>query len=581
MQSTQSTQSAESLLPKRDPDNGPEGNVLTAALVFVVALVLDGLSATPTTVALDVPTSLRTTALVLVCLVAAPPITAHWLFEQRGTAFVLLLLVAWVGNHEAALYARLSDALYTLGGCWGALFFFAHSAPCVLSNGRPVADANGRRENVLAFAAALLGYAGARIVRQGIAHAPTVLEFTATHSGITAPGLGVADDLVASALVFGGIVAISAAAIILMNHDALYEFGSSPVAASIAQLAAVAFTTALVVQIVGGSRMPHLRAIFGETACAGTADVCEAAFRARRLFAANSCSSSLWAVAVGLTALSFPYSRRCRTRKSCYEAEEARFRGISYTSGTILVISSMVVVGTLATYAPTTNMLPGAELVLLFVSIPVAFFGWAPIACLLHAAGFSIYVIARMGSLFGFSLRFLTHWCIAGSLIAVLLLAATTTASYAFQFLGSGFEFGRCLMEDATAICLTVLLSVQFFLINASLSLGAAYDGASLGDPADWTYAAVTGCVQHTISFFFAAALIASRFEPFNQNVNSAVLRVVWFASPGALFFLWGNYLLFGAIEALPYVSTGDSAALALAILASLAPWLAAGIVAC
>ena len=45
-----------------------EGNVVSAGAVFVASIVLDALTALPTTIVVDVPTSMRTTALVLTAL---------------------------------------------------------------------------------------------------------------------------------------------------------------------------------------------------------------------------------------------------------------------------------------------------------------------------------------------------------------------------------------------------------------------------------------------------------------------------------------------------------------------------------
>ena len=47
-----------------------EGNVVSACSVFVASVVLDALNALPSTIIVDVPTSLRTTALVLIALLA-------------------------------------------------------------------------------------------------------------------------------------------------------------------------------------------------------------------------------------------------------------------------------------------------------------------------------------------------------------------------------------------------------------------------------------------------------------------------------------------------------------------------------
>ncbi len=572
----------EPIVHKPSTPVGVEGNVLTAALVFVVALVLDGLSAIPTTTSLDVPTSLRTTALVLACLVAAPPITADWIFEQRGIAFVGLLIVAWVGLHEGALYSRLADAIYTLLGTWACVFFFSWSPPTTKQHGH---DENGRRENVIALCAAFLGYAGARILRQGFTHAVGVTGFTATHSGIVAQGYGIADDLSASVLVFGGIAAMGGAAVMLLNHDALYAHGSAPVSRVTGQLAAVLFTAALVVQIVSGSRAQHLAAVFGATACSGSYATCEVAYRTRRLFVANSCPAPLWATAVGLTIVSFPYSRRCRTRAKFYGPRSDRYSETSYASGLILLVASVIIVLVTLYYSPSDNYIPGLELLLLYGSIPLAWFGWAPLGCAVHLAGFVIYVVNRLGSVWGFDLTYLTHWIMASSLLLVAVLAVTTALSF-FLNLASIYSWCalphlRNIVEDVTAVTLVVFVSFQLFLVNASLSLSAAYDGSALEPATEWRHAAITSIVQHSLSFFFAAALVGGRFEPWNDGLNTTILRACWFGLPILVFGAWAVYLLSVGVSAMPYIQTGDPGALAVAILASLAPWVSAGVVVC
>ena len=67
-----------------------EANTVASACVFVLAIAVDALCALPAVGVADVPTSLRVTSLVLVALVAAPPVEAGLLFEQRFGAVLLL-----------------------------------------------------------------------------------------------------------------------------------------------------------------------------------------------------------------------------------------------------------------------------------------------------------------------------------------------------------------------------------------------------------------------------------------------------------------------------------------------------------
>ena len=51
-----------------------EGNVVACCCIFVSAVAFDALNALPTTIVADVPVSMRTTSLILVALIAAPPV---------------------------------------------------------------------------------------------------------------------------------------------------------------------------------------------------------------------------------------------------------------------------------------------------------------------------------------------------------------------------------------------------------------------------------------------------------------------------------------------------------------------------
>ena len=84
-----------------------EGNVISAGAVFAASIVLDALTALPTTVVVDVPTSLRTTALVLTAIVAAPPVDATHLELEAvfPRARVIHRLHAVVKRQDASIRA--------------------------------------------------------------------------------------------------------------------------------------------------------------------------------------------------------------------------------------------------------------------------------------------------------------------------------------------------------------------------------------------------------------------------------------------------------------------------------------------
>ena len=554
-----------------------EGNIVSAGAVFSASIVLDALTALPTTVVVDVPTSMRTSALVLAALVAAPPVEADFLFEQRGLACVLLLAVAFVGLHNGGVHARIADSLYALLCGWVVLLIFGISGPKPGDRGH---DAKGKRENVIALAAAFLGYSGARIVRSALYHPGEVTSFSASYEDIEARGYGVADDLVASALVFGGTLCVCAAGIVLLNHDAIYERGCEPVASVIAQLSVLIFSAAFVVQVACYARLDELEALFGNSACVGKIDVCENSFRARRLYTANSSPAALWACAVGLTIFAFPYDRRCRTRRDYFVqggGEHSDEREGAIGSGNVAVAASVVAVAVVYGYAD--SLWPALELLLLFFSIPVAWYSSTWIACALHATGMLVYTVGRLGSPLGFDLAFLTHWFVAATLLITLVLAVTTFISWLLY--SSCISTGRYIvwLENATALLIVALVSIQLFLTIASLAIISGYDG-SMMETASWRSASLQWVTQHSLGFFFSAALVGGRFEPQNERISRWLLRLVWFAVPILLGAAWA-FTLFAQASFAPYGTTGDAASIVIATLAATLPWVLSGVVMC
>jgi len=574
---------ADAPAPARTPDKLldlleiTEGNVVSAGSVFAASVVLDALTALPTTIVVDVPTSMRTSALVLAALVAAPPVEADFLFEQRGLACVLLLATAFAGLHNGGVNARIADSLYALFCGWAVLLIFGISGPKPGDRGH---DAKGKRENVIALAGAFLGYAGARIVRCGLYHAGEVTSFSASHEDIETRGYALADDLVASALVFGGTLCVCAAGIVLLNHDAIYEHGCEPVASVVAQLSVLIFSAAFVVQVAGFARIDELEALFGDSACVGDVGVCKNSFRARRLYTSNSSPAALWACAVGLTIFAFPNDRRCRTRRSYFAETSPRRsdeRDGATGSGNVAIVASIVAV--LVVYGYADSIWPALELLLLFFSIPVAWYSSTWIACALHASGMVIYTVGRLGSPLGFDLSFLTHWFVSATLLITIVLAVTTFISWLLY--SSCVSRGRYIawLENATALLLVALVSIQLFLTIASLAIISGYDG-SLMKTVSWRSASLQWVTQHSLGFFFSAALVGGRFEVHNERIDRWLLRLVWFAVPILLGAAWA-FTLFARADFVPYGTTGDAASIVIATLAATLPWVLSGIVMC
>jgi hypothetical protein len=552
-----------------------EGNVVSACSVFVASVVLDALNALPSTIVADVPTSLRTTALVLIALVAAPPVDPNLLFEQRGIAGMCLFTSAFVGLHQGGVNARIADALYSLLCGWAVLLIFGVSGP---KPGQRGYDARGKRENVLALAAGFLGYSGARIVRAAMYHAGEVTSFSAKYEDISSRGYAMADDLVSCALAFGGTLCVCAAVIILINHDEIYDHGCAPIASVVAQLSILIFVSAFVVQIACYARIDELEALFGDSACVGEADVCNNSYRARRLYTANSSPAALWSCAVGLTILAFPHDRRCKTRRDYFlHPEDPEARASAWGSGNVALASSVVALLVVLNY--TDAWWPSLELLLLFFSIPVAWYSSTALACALHAAGMLAYTVGRLGSPLGFDLTYLTHWFVAATLLITIALAVTTFISWALY--ASCCSTGRYIqwLENATALLIVALVSLQLFLIIASLAVISGYDGGRI-NVTSWSSASLQWVTQHSLGFFFSAALVGGRFECQNERIQKWLLQTVWFCVPIALAVLW-LVTLFSTATWAPYGTTGDISSIVIATLAALLPWGITGVVIC
>ena len=557
-----------------------EGNVVAACAIFASSIAFDALNALPTTVVADVPVSLRTTSLVLVALIAAPPIESHFLFEQRALACVLLAFSAWGGLHHGGPNARVADATYCLLGGWATILIYGISGP---KQGERGYDGRGRRENAVALASGFLGYAGLRIVRASVSHAAEVVQFSVSDQDVFVRGYALADDLVAAALGFGGVICISAAMIILANHDLVYERGCTPVCRILGMLSVFVFTAAFVVQIASYARLEEMSALFGEASCTGLRDVCEMTYRSRRMYSSNSSPATLWACAVGLTIFAFPHEGRCRTRRDYYCTHEDENASVeaSRAAGWLAILSAFVAIVAVWYFSDGTSTVASIELLLLYFSIPAGWFGDTTIACTLHAAGIAVYTISRLGTAFGFDLTYLTHWNVAATLLITLMLAFTTGISKFLYVSCCSRERYVVWIEYLTVTGLVALLSMQLSLTIGALGIVSGYEGSAFGDSSrGWRVTSFEWATQHCISFFFAAALVGGRYECRSPCVSRWCLKAIWFSVPIVLVVAWIVAMIV-VDSPVPYAATGDVLSLGLSALAAIVPWIVVGNVVC
>jgi len=610
-------------LSELDPPSGrpqvlSEGNTVAAAGVLIYAVVLDALTSVPTAVQADVPAALRTSGFVLVAFVAAPPVDGRDLFEQRTIATLLLLGPVFLGLHQAELHARLADGVFSALAGYALLSFYVFSG---LKPGHRLYDRNGQRENVVALVGALLVYVGLRIVRAGFAHSTEVVGFRFAHEEFQLPGLAIADDVVAVTSAFGGALVACSGVLILLNHDSVYVFGSEPVGPLAAVMALLVFVSAFVQLLASLGAMDELDALFGERACVGSAETCAAAYRARRFHFANALgpSAPLMASAVALTILAYTRERRCDSRVAYFERRvaaaartetlaeqngadataaqrhlaeayvemevelDALLQSASQGSALVAVASVGVAVAAIWLLADgfRDDWLAGVETLLLFVSIAVAWWGSTALACFLHGTGLTLYSTRRLDSPFGFDTAYYTHSSNAVTLALIYLMVVTTGIT---QLL-----FASCCsrrkwvewIESLTVAALVAVTSIQLFLTLATLGAMAGFEGGTLeGGDTSWAAYSTKWVIQHSVSFFFAAALVGTRYEHHIGSLSAFWMRVLWVAGPVVCIVVWIVGWASSGAES-PYAEMTNGAVTALGVVCSLLPWAFVGAVLC
>ena len=282
-----------------------------------------------------------------------------------------------------------------------------------------------------------------------------------------------------------------------------------------------------------------------------------------------------------MTIFAFPYNRRCRSRRDyhAYLEEEHALRGAANASGLLAAGSFLVALLVVWFYTDDVSWWPSIELMLLYVSIPVAWFGSTWIACVLHAAGIMAYTVGRAGSAFGYDFTYLTHWFVAASLVLVLVLSVTTFVSWLLYSSCVSEERFIPWLENVTALSLVTLVSIQLFLTIASLAIVSGYDGGLVEDTASWRAASLQWCTQHTITFFFSAALVGGRFEVHNDSIRRWVRG--WCGLPSPCWAAGWSVSVAVSASSIPYGATGDGTPFVIATLAAALPWFVTGVVVC
>lgn len=525
-----------------------EGNVVGALFVLITGVVLDALCMLPGMILADVPASFRTTSLVLVVLLGAPAIskTRVYVLEQRAILALLLATSAFIGMNRAEATARNADALFAMIGCLAAIV-------ATVTNGAVQADGldhrKHAREHMSALFAALSFYLGMRCVRNAFSLPGDILGFSVSHDEFDVRGYGVSNELTAAGLAFAGSVTAAFGMVVLLNHDMVVITGSQGLSTVAGVLACAGFAGAFATQISSYALMEQLPALFTEAACDGDYDECRAAYRARRLFVASNNSSVSWIGVIAITVYGFTNLRRFTTRKQHYEYAPDLWASANIASVAALVVSVFVVFWFLDG-AHSMNF-SDLELTLLLSSIPTAIFGWSITACALHLGGQGIYVGTRIASTYGFLWTYFTHHSIIATIALTAGVLICSSLSFALYTLNNGKLYMESL-ERFNGALLTALVSVQLFLTIATMAMSSGYSGIRYEDgKGSWRVSGYEFSVQHSISFFFCAALYATRWE--HSHLSQLQRRIAWFALPPLLGFTWLICIAVLSHEGSPY----------------------------
>jgi hypothetical protein len=438
--------------------------------------------------------------------------------------------------------------------------------------------------------------------------------------------------VLATSVAFGGTIVACQGLLMLLNHDLVYVFGSEPISASSATLSVAVFASAFVALLASIASMNHLNAVFGPSACVGDSTVCAGAYRTRRFHFANAVgpTGGLMACAVAMTILAYSNQRRCDSRRRFYKIEvdllqqtgllkdadakepdnaadddasrvaaetelaaaERRIRREldelvrAANSGSAALSAVAFVVAALAVWflvdGIEDDIVTGAESLLLFASVVVAWWSNTTLACLLHAVGLSLYAYRRLDDPFQFDTSYFTYTTMAITLGIVYALSVTTLVAHLLYASCCSRKRWIEWVDFLTASLIMALVSIQLILTLATLGAVSGFEGAPIHVDASghesWNSYGLDWVVSHSISFFFSAALAGSRYE---HNVTSMPwwwLRSVWFVPVIVTTILWGSSV---AGSNNPYTGQTNFGVTLLGAGCALIPWALIGLVVC
>ena len=564
-------------------DAPSESNTLTATALFAASVVADAFTAHGRDgPAGHAPTSLRTSAIVLVACLAGPPIREWLVREQRAAIAALLVSVALAGAHASSADQRLGDAVY-IALLYAALLysFWAGGAEKGASGQSTSARSKDappflRREALMNLAIATLCYSSLRVLRAGFDHpiaASNYAHTTQAYDGTERElqGYAYSSSTGATALAFGATVGVGTT-VALFSSLELRTQGTAAATLLLTVSATAQLAAAFVVTLSQSEALANLPAVWSTGACSSRA-LCPSAYDSRRLSVVNQSPSALWLNGIGTFVLAYAPSLRFRSRAEMLGVQR-NFEMLVYG-----LVGASIAVASLLGYLAFT----GAEALSDYacVGATISVFVTAYVDSLAGALSFAICLVADVA----------TNWAADGAgavfahlercyelQIVVLLLLYVLIGVFVEVF---WYCVPRALIDacDAALGLLTVAgTSAATALYLWSAAEAASYDGQLLDDTrlrgADNRFArtAAASITAHWLPLLVWLPLYSCRCEA--GLLTARARATAWYVSGCVPVIVWFVALL--ALEASPTRAVGwlDSGSYLFGVLVVAAvPW--------
>ena len=130
-------------------------------------------------------------------------------------------------------------------------------------------------------------------------------------------------------------------------------------------------------------------------------------------------------------------------------------------------------------------------------------------------------------------------------------------------------------LEKVISACSTALFSLQLFLLLSTTGMASGFSGAEyLSDGGNARRAGGDFTVQHTLTFFFAAALFATRFE--HAHVRTLFRRILYFTSVALPSITWA-IVLATSQQTTPYTNYVDMTSFVIGVSSAACVWAVVG----